>query len=211
MATLARRLQTTTTHKTLRGPRGGMILSTDESLHKKLNSAVFPGLQGGPLEHVIAGKAVAFGQALKPEFKTYAQEIVNNTKAMASALMERGYKLVSDGTDTHVFLLDLRGTGVTGKQAQFALGRAHLNCNRNTVPNDPESPMTTSGLRLGAAAGTTRGFGVAEYQKIGNWIADVLDALKETGGEGKPEIEEKTATEIVEFLKGYPIYKKAIA
>ena len=188
-----------------------MILSNDESLHKKLNSAVFPGLQGGPLEHVIAGKAVAFGQALKPEFKTYAQEIVNNTKAMASALMERGYKLVSDGTDTHVFLLDLRGTGVTGKQAQFALGRAHLNCNRNTVPNDPESPMTTSGLRLGAAAGTTRGFGVAEYQKIGNWIADVLDALKETGGEGKPEIEEKTATEIVEFLKGYPIYKKAIA
>lgn len=202
---------TTTTHKTLRGPRGGMILSNDESLHKKLNSAVFPGLQGGPLEHVIAGKAVAFGQALKPEFKTYAQEIVNNTKAMASALMERGYKLVSDGTDTHVFLLDLRGTGVTGKQAQFALGRAHLNCNRNTVPNDPESPMTTSGLRLGGAAGTTRGFGVAEYQKIGNWIADVLDALKETGGEGKPETEEKTATEIVEFLKGYPIYKKAIA
>jgi glycine hydroxymethyltransferase len=202
---------TTTTHKTLRGPRGGMILSNDETLFKKLNSAVFPGLQGGPLEHVIAGKAVAFGQALKPEFKVYARQIIANTKQLAETLKERGYKIVSDGTDTHVFLVDLRGRQFNGKQAQYALERAHLNCNRNTVPNDPESPMITSGLRLGAAAGTTRGFKEAEYARIGNWIADVLDALAGTMGEANEKVETKIATEIKTFLKDYPIYSKAIA
>ncbi|MAS87921.1 MAG: serine hydroxymethyltransferase [Micavibrio sp.] len=202
---------TTTTHKTLRGPRGGMILSNDETLFKKLNSAVFPGLQGGPLEHVIAGKAVAFGQALKPEFKTYARQIIANTKQLAETLKERGYKIVSDGTDTHVFLVDLRGRKFNGKQAQYALERAHLNCNRNTVPNDPESPMITSGLRLGAAAGTTRGFKEAEYTKIGNWIADILDGLADTLGEANETLETKTANEIKAFLKDYPIYSKAIA
>ena len=202
---------TCTTHKSLRGPRGGMILWNDETLTKKINSAIFPGLQGGPLEHVIAGKAVAFGQALKPEFKLYQKQVIDNARAFVSQLQERGYKIVSDGTDTHVFMVDLRGRGITGKQAQYALERAALNCNRNTVPNDPESPMVTSGLRFGSPAGTTRGFDQVAFRQIGNWVADVLDGLIENGEDGNQTVEQTTRDAIRSFLKDYPIYNQSIA
>ncbi len=168
---------TTTTHKTLRGPRGGMILSQDPEIGKKINSAVFPGLQGGPLMHVIAAKAVAFGEALRPEFKTYAETVVGNAKILASMLQERGLDIVSGGTDTHLMLVDLRPKRLTGKAAEESLGRARLTCNKNGIPFDPEKPTITSGVRLGTPAGTTRGFGPAEFRRIGELIADVLDGL----------------------------------
>ena len=200
---------TTTTHKTLRGPRGGMILWNDEKFTKPINSAVFPGLQGGPLMHVIAGKAVAFGQALQPGFKDYAARIVANARTLATTLQQRGYSILSGGTDTHVMLVDLRGTGVNGKMAQESLGRAHLNCNRNTVPNDPEKAMTTSGIRLGTPAGTTRGFNGVEFTQIGNWIADVLDALKTGDAEIISATEARTANAVKELCKLYLIYTEA--
>jgi glycine hydroxymethyltransferase len=172
---------TTTTHKTLRGPRGGMILTNHEDMIKKINSAIFPGLQGGPLMHVIGGKAVAFGEALLPDFKQYAAHVVANAKAMGTRLMERGYPLISGGTDSHLILVDLREhqgrPGATGKAAAHVLEEAGLTCNKNGIPGDPLGPMVTSGIRLGSPAGTTRGFGVAEFEQIADWIADVLDSM----------------------------------
>ncbi len=167
---------TTTTHKTLRGGRGGMILTNSEEIAKKVNSAVFPGLQGGPLMHVIAAKAVALGEAMQPEFKTYAQNVIANAKALAETLLERGFDIVSGGTDTHLMLVDLRPKNVTGRDAENALWRAHITCNKNGIPFDPEKPAITSGVRLGTPAGTTRGFGVEEFQLVGKLIADVLEA-----------------------------------
>ncbi len=167
---------TSTTHKTLRGPRGGIILTNDEELAKKLNSAVFPGLQGGPLMHVIAAKAVAFGEALKPEFKAYQAQVLANAKALAATLTERGLRIVSGGTESHLMLVDLRAKKITGKEAEALLHRAHMTCNKNAIPNDPEKPMVTSGIRLGSPAFTTRGFGEAEARQVGHFIADVLDA-----------------------------------
>ena len=172
---------TTTTHKTLRGPRGGMILSNDPELGKKLNSAVFPGLQGGPLMHVIAAKAVAFGEALQPEFKAYSKAVVDNARALAATLKARGCDIVAGGTDTHLALVDLRPKGLTGKDADEALERSHITCNKNGVPFDPLPPTKTSGIRVGTPAGTTRGFGVAEFESIGHMIADVLDGLAANG------------------------------
>lgn len=201
---------TMTTHKTLRGPRSGMIIWNDETLTKKINSAIFPGLQGGPLEHVIAAKAVAFGQALKPEFKAYQQAVVRNTKILAAKLEEGGAKVLSGGTDTHVILVDLRPLGINGKQAQDALGRAHLNLNRNSIPDDPESPMVTSGIRLGAAAGTTRGFGEAEYNQIGDWIVTVLKGLSENGEDGNADVEAQVRDEIIALCQRFPIYESAL-
>ncbi len=172
---------TTTTHKTLRGPRGGVILTNDEALAKKFNSAVFPGLQGGPLMHVIAAKAVAFGEALRPSFKLYARNVVENAKALSETLKSRGLDIVSGGTDTHLMLVDLRPKRLTGKVAEAALGRAHITCNKNGIPFDPEKPFVTSGIRLGTPAGTTRGFGVAEFRHVGELIAEVLDVLSQKG------------------------------
>ncbi|MEQ9446017.1 MAG: serine hydroxymethyltransferase, partial [Rhodospirillaceae bacterium] len=168
---------TTTTHKTLRGPRGGMILSNNEDLAKKLNSAIFPGLQGGPLMHVIAGKAVAFGEALKPEFKAYATQVVENAKALAETLVKGGVDIVSGGTDTHLMLVDLRPKGLKGNAVEKALERAGITCNKNGIPFDSEKPMVTSGVRLGTPAGTTRGFGVNEFRHVGELICEVLDAM----------------------------------
>ncbi|HBH26913.1 MAG TPA: serine hydroxymethyltransferase [Rhodospirillaceae bacterium] len=203
-------IATTTTHKTLRGPRGGLILWNDEELSKKINSAVFPGMQGGPLEHVIAAKAVAFGQALEPAFKDYAQAVVDNARALAGALAERGYTIVSGGTDTHVFLVDLQKQGLVGLPAQRALYRAHLNCNRNAIPNDPQKPWYTSGLRFGSPAGTTRGLGVAEFTQVGHWIADVLDGLVKSGGKsGDTEVEGATAARVAQLLQRFPVYERA--
>ena len=172
---------TTTTHKTLRGPRGGMILSRDAELGKKINSAVFPGLQGGPLMHVIAAKAVAFGEALKPEFKTYARTVVENAKALAEALQAEGLDIVSGGTDTHLMLVDLRPKKATGRDTEKALDRAVITCNKNAIPFDTEKPAITSGIRLGSPAGTTRGFGAAEFREIGKLIVEVVDARGEQG------------------------------
>jgi glycine hydroxymethyltransferase len=201
---------TTTTHKTLRGPRGGMILWNDESLSQQINQAVFPGLQGGPLEHVIAAKAVALGLALKPDFKIYAQNVVKNAQALATALDERNYTIVSGGTDTHVFLVALRKQEMVGLDAQKALYRAHLNCNRNTVPNDPQKAWYTSGLRFGSPAGTTRGLSASEFREVGNWIADVLDGLKKNGPEGNEAVEQATAAKVKQLLAKYPIYNEAL-
>jgi glycine hydroxymethyltransferase len=201
---------TTTTHKTLRGPRGGMIMWNDEELSVRINQAVFPGLQGGPLEHVIAAKAVAFGLALKPDFKVYAQQVVQNARALADVLDRRGYKIISGGTDTHVFLVDLQKQGIVGLPAQKSLNRAHLNCNRNTVPNDPQKPWYTSGLRLGSPASTTRGLGEAEFRQVGEWIADVLDGLQQNGEEGNAAIEKAVASKVLELCKRFPIYNKAL-
>jgi glycine hydroxymethyltransferase len=168
---------TTTTHKTLRGARGGMILSNDEALGKKINSAAFPGLQGGPLMHAIAGKAVAFGEALRPEFKVYARAVVDNAQILAQTLLENGFDMVSGGTDTHLMLVDLRPKGLTGKAAEESLDRAGITCNKNGVPFDPEKPTITSGIRLGTPAATTRGFGPAEFRQVGEMITRVLDGL----------------------------------
>lgn len=197
---------TTTTHKTLRGPRGGMILTNDEDIAKKINSAIFPGIQGGPLMHVIAAKAVAFGEALRPEFKTYAKNVIENCKAMGEVLVSSGFALVSGGTDTHLILVDLRPKKLTGNISEKALGRAHITCNKNGVPFDPEKPMVTSGIRLGAPAGTTRGFGVAEFQEIGRMIAEVLDGLAKNGEEGNAGIEAKVRAQAMALCDRFPIY-----
>ncbi|BCX17784.1 MAG: serine hydroxymethyltransferase 2 [Geminicoccaceae bacterium] len=196
---------TSTTHKTLRGPRGGLVLTDDEALAKKINSAVFPGLQGGPLMHVIAAKAVAFGEALRPEFKLYAQNVVATAKALAAVMVERGAAIVSGGTDNHLMLVDLRPKRVTGKAAQEALERAGITCNKNGVPNDPEKPTVTSGIRLGTPAGCTRGFGIAEFQRIGHLVADVLDALA-ARPEGDPSVEARVRAEVAELCARFPIY-----
>jgi len=197
---------TTTTHKTLRGPRGGMILTNDEALAKKFNSAVFPGLQGGPLMHVIAAKAVAFGEALKPDFKVYTQNVIANAKALAENLKGHGFDIVSGGTDTHLMLVDLRPKKLTGKVSEIALGRAHITCNKNGIPYDPEKPMVTSGIRLGTPAGTTRGFGVKEFQEIGDLISEVLDALSAKGVEEDAEVEAKVRKQVSNLVERFPIY-----
>lgn len=197
---------TTTTHKTLRGPRGGMILTRDEGLGKKFNSAVFPGLQGGPLMHVIAAKAVAFGEALQPSFKSYQQAVKDNARALASTLAEGGLDMVSGGTDTHVMLVDLRPKGVTGKAAEAALGRAGITCNKNSIPFDPASPFVTSGIRLGTPAATTRGFGVSEFQKVGELILRVVDGLASHGEEGNSEVETAVEAEVRALTDRFPIY-----
>jgi glycine hydroxymethyltransferase len=197
---------TTTTHKTLRGPRGAMILSNDEALAKKINSAVFPGMQGGPLMHIIAAKAVAFGEALAPEFKTYARNVVENAKALGEVLARAGFDLVSGGTDTHLLLVDLRPKQLTGNVAEKALGRAHITVNKNTVPFDPEKPAVTSGIRIGSPAGTTRGFGVAEFQQVGRLMAEVLDGLAASGEGGNSKIEAKVKEEAVALCRRFPIY-----
>ena len=198
---------TTTTHKTLRGPRGGMILSNDEELGKKLNSAVFPGLQGGPLEHVIAAKAVAFGEALQPDFKTYQENVLANARTLGQVLMDGGLDLVSGGTDSHMLLVDLRPKGLTGKAADLALEHAGITCNKNTVPFDPEGPFVTSGIRLGTPAGTTRGFMATEWQQIGRMILEVLDGLVANGAEGNAAVEAKIRAEVKELCSRFPIYR----
>ncbi|MEM1317657.1 MAG: serine hydroxymethyltransferase [Pseudomonadota bacterium] len=197
---------TSTTHKTLRGPRGGIILTNDEALAKKFNSAIFPGIQGGPLMHVIAAKAVAFGEALTGEYRSYVSDVVENAKALGETLRAGGLDLVSGGTDTHVLLVDLRPKGVTGKAAEAALGRANMTCNKNGVPFDPEKPMITSGIRLGTPAATTRGFGVAEFQLVGECILEVLDGLAANGEEGNVEVEQAVAKKIVDLTDRFPIY-----
>jgi glycine hydroxymethyltransferase len=196
---------TTTTHKTLRGPRGDMILSADAELGKKINSAVFPGLQGGPLMHVIAAKAVAFGEALQPEFRAYARQVVDNARALAAQLQSRGFDIVAGGTDTHLMLVDLRSKKLTGKAAEESLGRSHLTCNKNGVPFDPEKPTVTSGIRLGTPAGTTRGFGVAEFRRVGELIADVLDALAKSNGDNAAA-EAKARTAAMDLCRRFPVY-----
>ena len=197
---------TTTTHKTLRGPRGGLILTNDEALAKKLNSAVFPGLQGGPLMHVIAAKAVAFGEALTDDFRTYALKVVSNARALAGRLSERGAAIVSGGTDSHMVLVDLRPFGVTGKAAEAALERAGLTCNKNGIPFDPEKPFVTSGIRLGTPAGTTRGFGIAEFEEVGDLIADVLTGLAANGAEANGKAEVATRAKVAELCARFPLY-----
>jgi glycine hydroxymethyltransferase len=198
---------TTTTHKTLRGPRGGAILTNDEELAKKLNSAVFPGMQGGPLMHVIAAKAVAFGEALRPSFKLYAKSVVENAKALAETLKTRGLDIVSGGTDTHLMLVDLRKKRLTGKVAEIALGRAHITCNKNGIPFDPEKPMVTSGVRLGTPAGTTRGFGIAEFRQVGDLIAEVLDALAHKNADEDAEAEASVRDKVKRLVDRFPIYE----
>jgi len=197
---------TTTTHKTLRGPRGGMILTNDAKIAKKIDSAIFPGLQGGPLMHVIAGKAAAFKDALQPEFKAYAQRTIENCRAMASALVEAGYAVITDGTDTHLALIDLRPKGVKGNAAEKALGRAYITCNKNGIPFDPEKFTITSGLRVGSPAGTTRGFGPAEFREIGQLMAEVLDALSETP-EGNADVEASVKERVIALTSRFPIYE----
>jgi glycine hydroxymethyltransferase len=198
---------TTTTHKSLRGPRGGMILTNDEDIAKKMNSAVFPGLQGGPLMHVIAAKAVAFGEALKPEFKTYAANVVANAKALAASLKDTGLDIVSGGTDNHLMLVDLRPKNATGKRAEAALGRANITCNKNGIPFDPEKPFVTSGVRLGTPAGTTRGFGEAEFREIGQLITEVLDGLKVANSdEGNAAVEAAVKQKVVSLTERFPLY-----
>jgi glycine hydroxymethyltransferase len=197
---------TTTTHKTLRGPRGGMILTNDEAISKKINSAIFPGIQGGPLMHVIAAKAVAFGEAHRPEFKAYAKQVIANAQALSDQLIKGGLDTVTHGTDTHVVLVDLRPKGVKGNDTEKALGRAHITCNKNGVPFDPEKPMVTSGIRLGSPAGTTRGFGEAEFRQIADWIIEVVDGLAANGAEGNAEVEAKVAAEVEALCQRFPMY-----
>jgi glycine hydroxymethyltransferase len=198
---------TTTTHKTLRGPRGGVILCDDEALAKKINSAVFPGMQGGPLMHVIAAKAVAFGEALRPSFKVYAKNVVENAKALAETLKSHGLDIVSGGTDTHLMLVDLRPKRLTGKIAEAALGRAHITCNKNGIPFDPEKPTVTSGIRLGTPAGTTRGFGIAEFRQVGEMIVEVLDVLSQKGTEEDSLVEGAVRGKVKTLLDRFPIYQ----
>ena len=197
---------TTTTHKSLRGPRGGMILCNDEAIAKKINSAVFPGLQGGPLMHVIAAKAVAFGEALRPEFTAYAAQVVANARALADELMKGGVNIVSGGTDNHLMLADLRPKGVKGNATEKALGRAHITCNKNGVPFDPEKPFVTSGVRLGTPAGTTRGFGEAEFRDIGRWIIEVVEGLAANGEEGNGAVEAAVRTKVAALCARFPLY-----
>jgi glycine hydroxymethyltransferase len=198
---------TTTTHKTLRGPRGGTILCNDEEIAKKLNSAVFPGMQGGPLMHVIAAKAVAFGEALRPSFKVYARNVLENAKALAEALHSAGFDLVTGGTDTHLMLVDLRKQRITGKTAEIALGRAHITCNKNGIPFDPQKPFVTSGIRLGTPACTTRGFGIAEFRQVGAMIAEVLDALSRSGVEEDDAVEGNVRDKVKRLVGRFPIYQ----
>ncbi|MEM1047736.1 MAG: serine hydroxymethyltransferase [Pseudomonadota bacterium] len=197
---------TTTTHKTLRGPRGGLVLTNDETIAKKINSAVFPGLQGGPLMHVIAAKAVAFGEALQPSFKAYARNVVDNAKALAETLRAGGLDIVSGGTESHLMLVDLRPKGVTGKATEAALGRAHITCNKNGVPNDPEKPMITSGVRLGTPAATTRGFGVAEFKEVGELIVEVVDGLAANGETSNDGVEKAVKERVVALTDRFPVY-----
>ncbi|HWE73628.1 MAG TPA: serine hydroxymethyltransferase [Stellaceae bacterium] len=198
---------TTTTHKTLRGPRGGMILANDEDIGKKINSAIFPGLQGGPLMHVIAGKAVMLGEALQPEFKLYAKAVADNAKTLAASLVERGLDIVSGGTDTHLMLVDVRPKKATGKAAEIALERAGITCNKNGIPFDPEKPTVTSGVRLGSPAATTRGFGQAEFKKVGKLIAEVLDGLQANGDAGNAGVEANVKREVAALCAAFPVYQ----
>jgi glycine hydroxymethyltransferase len=197
---------TTTTHKTLRGPRGGLILTNNETLAKKFNSAIFPGIQGGPLMHVIAAKAAAFGEALDPSFKTYQKQVIKNAQALADQLHQGGLETVTHGTDTHVMLVDLRPKGVKGNSTEKALGRAHITCNKNGVPFDNEKPMITSGIRLGSPAATTRGFGEREFRQIGDWINQVVDGLAINGEDGNSEVEDRVKTEVAILCERFPIY-----
>ena len=198
---------TTTTHKTLRGPRGGMVLTNDEAIAKKINSAVFPGLQGGPLMHVIAAKAVAFGEALTPEFKAYAGQVAENARVLAAALMDRGLDIVSGGTDTHLMLVDLRPKGLTGNVAEQGMERALITCNKNGIPFDPEKPMVTSGVRLGTPAATTRGFGADEFKQVGNLIGDVLDGLA-ANGEDNAKVEAEVREQVAALCQRFPVYDR---
>ncbi|MGE4430465.1 MAG: serine hydroxymethyltransferase [Sphingobium sp.] len=198
---------TTTTHKTLRGPRGGMILTDDEAIAKKIDSAVFPGLQGGPLMHVIAAKAIAFGEALRPEFRAYAKAVIANSKALAARLEQRGLAVVSGGTDTHLSLIDLRPYGISGKDADEALERCGITCNKNSVPGDPLPPTRTSGIRVGSPAGTTRGFGIAEFEAIGDMIADVLAGVRDKGEAGDPAVEADVRNRVLALTARFPIYE----
>ena len=197
---------TTTTHKTLRGPRGGVILTNDEALAKKIDQAVFPGMQGGPLMHVIAAKAVAFGEALRPSFRDYARNVVDNARTLAQTLKSKGFDIVSGGTDTHLMLVDLRPKKLTGKVAEVALGRARITCNKNGIPNDPQKPAVTSGVRLGSPAGTTRGFGPAEFRQIGLMITEVLDGLARNGPEGDAQVEAAVRARVTDLCDRFPIY-----
>jgi len=197
---------TTTTHKTLRGPRGGAIFTNDEDIAKKINSAIFPGIQGGPLMHVIAAKAVAFGEALRPEFRAYQDAVVGNAKALADQLMKGGLDIVTGGTDSHVMLVDLRPKGVKGNETEKALGRAHITCNKNGIPFDPEKPTVTSGVRLGTPAGTTRGFGEAEFRQIADWIVEVVDGLAANGPEGNAEVEARVKAGVEAMCERFPLY-----
>ena len=197
---------TSTTHKTLRGPRGGIILTNDEAIAKKANSAIFPGIQGGPLMHVIAAKAVAFGEALRPDFKLYQQQVIKNAKALADTLMTGGLDIVTGGTDTHVMLVDLRPKGVKGNATESALGRANITCNKNGVPFDDEKPTITSGVRLGSPAGTTRGFGEVEFRQIGEWIIEVVDGLAEHAEEKNGAAEKRVKSAVKELCANYPLY-----
>ncbi|MGB0087690.1 MAG: serine hydroxymethyltransferase [Rhodomicrobiaceae bacterium] len=199
---------TTTTHKTLRGPRGGMILTNDGDIAKRINSAMFPGLQGGPLMHIIAAKAVAFGEALRPAFTQYAQDVIANAKALGESIASAGYGLVTGGTDTHLILVDLRPKKLTGKAAETSLGRANITCNKNAVPFDEQKPFITSGIRLGSPAGTTRGFGEAEFRDIGQMITEVLDGLVSNGDSGNAQVEERIKREAIELCNRYPIYNQ---
>ena len=198
---------TTTTHKTLRGPRGGTILCNDEEIAKKLNSAVFPGMQGGPLMHVIAAKAVAFGEALRPSFKLYVKSVIENAKALAETLNSAGFDLITGGTDTHLMLVDLRKKRITGKVAEIALGRAHITCNKNGIPYDPEKPFVTSGIRVGTPACTTRGFGIAEFRQVGAMIAEVLDVLSQKGAEEDAAVEASVRDKVKRLVGRFPIYE----
>ncbi len=197
---------TTTTHKSLRGPRGGIILSNDEDIAKKINSAVFPGLQGGPLMHIIAAKAVAFQEALQPSFKVYAQAVVDNAKVLAETIKAGGYNIVAGGTDNHLLLVDLQPKKLTGKASEIALGRAHITCNKNGVPFDPQKPFVTSGIRLGTPAGTTRGFGTGEFKQIGRMIIEVLDGLARNGDAGDAQVEHRIREEAIALCERFPIY-----
>jgi glycine hydroxymethyltransferase len=197
---------TTTTHKTLRGPRGGMILTNDEEIAKKVNAAIFPGIQGGPLMHVIAAKAVAFGEALRPEFVEYQRQVIANAQALADQLMKGGLDIVTGGTDCHLMLVDLRPKGVKGNATEKALGRAHITCNKNGIPFDTEKPTVTSGIRLGSPAGTTRGFGEAEFRQIGDWIVEVVDGLAAHGEDGNGAVEAKVRAEVGALCARFPIY-----
>ena len=200
---------TTTTHKSLRGPRGGLILTNDEEIAKKMNTAIFPGLQGGPLMHVIAAKAVALGEALKPSFKLYAENIVENARALAAALQSHGFDIVSGGTDNHLLLVDLRPKQAKGNHAEKALDRAFITCNKNAIPYDPEKPFVTSGIRLGTPAGTTRGFGPQEFRTIGTAIADVIDGLRDSGEIGGEEVEACVRERILDLCARFPLYGEA--
>jgi glycine hydroxymethyltransferase len=199
-------IATTTTHKTLRGPRGGMILTNDEAIAKKVNSAIFPGIQGGPLMHVIAGKAVAFGEALRPEFKAYQKQVRANAVALADQLTRGGLDIVTGGTDTHLMLVDLRPKGVKGNATEKALGRARITCNKNGIPFDPEKPTVTSGIRLGTPAGTTRGFGEAEFRQIADMIVEVVDGLAANGEDGNAAVEVAVKAKVADLCARFPIY-----